>query len=252
MLCILRKTTEHSTDEELKLVDELANLFKNSSLSLQEKLVNPSIFMRRQELSMIIGNYEVFKLIREVKGSIFYFGVYHGNGLMHFANLAAALEPFNHTREVIGFDTFTGYPEISEKDKTHGKSFLSLVEGGFSSNSLEFLNELIKIYDKNRPLNHVPKIHLIKGDVGKTLPEYIAKNQHTVVSLLVLTMNLYEPTKLALTTLWPRIPKDGIVLIHTLNEEIYPGATNAVFDSLGSVKINTFPFTPNMAYIVKE
>jgi len=251
-LSILRKATERSSDEELKLVDELANLFKNSSLSLQEKLVNPSIFMRRQELSMIIGNYEVFKLIREVKGSIFYFGVYHGNGMMNFANLAAALEPFNHSREIIGFDTFTGYPEISEKDKTHGKSFHTLVEGGFSSKSLEFLNELIKIYDKNRPLNHVPKIHLVEGDISKTLPEYLAKNQHTVVSLVVLTINLYEPTKLALTTLWPRIPKGGIVIIHSLNEDYYPGATKAVFDSLGSVKINTFPFTPNMAYIVKE
>lgn len=251
-MSILKKATERASDEELELVDQLANLFKKSTLSLQEKLVNPSIFMRRQELSMLIGTYEVFKLIQNIKGSIFYFGVYHGNGLMNFANLASALEPFNHSREIVGFDTFSGYDEISDKDKTHGKSFRTLVKGGFSSNSLEFLNELIKIYDKNRPLNHVPKIHLIKGDVRKTLPEYLTKNQHTVVSLMVLTLNLYEPTKIALTSLWPRIPKGGVVIIHSLNEDYYPGATKAIFESLGTVKINTFPFTPNMAYIIKE
>lgn len=251
-MSILKKATERASDDELTLVDQLADLFKNSPLELQEKLVNPSIFIRRQELSMIIGNYEVFKLIQNIKGSIFYFGVYHGNGLMNFANLASALEPYNHSREIIGFDTFSGYPNISEKDKSHGKSFRTLVEGGFSSDSLEFLNELTKIYDKNRPLNHIPKIRLVKGDIMKTLPEFLEKNQHTVVSVVVLTINLYEPTKLVLDTLWPKIPKGGVVIIHSLNENYYPGATRAVFESIGSVKINTFPFTPNMAYIIKE
>jgi len=251
-MSILKKSTERASDDELILIDELSDLFKNSSLELQEKLVNPLIFMRRQELSKIIGNYEVFKLIQHIKGSIFYFGVYHGNGLMNFANLSAALEPFNHTREIIGFDTFSGYPKISENDKTHGKSFRTLVGGGFSSDSLESLNELIKNYDKNRPLSHVPKIRLVKGDIMKTLPKFLEKNQHTVVSLVVLTINLYEPTKLVLDTLWPKIPRGGVVIIHSLNEDYYPGATKAVFESLGSVKINTFPFTPNMAFIIKE
>ncbi len=207
--------------------------------------------MRRQELSMLIGNYEVFKLIQNIKGSIFYFGVFHGGGLMNFANLSAAIEPFNHTREIIGFDTFSGYSKISEEDKTHGKDFRTLVEGGFSSNSQEFLYELIKIYDKNRPVNHVQKIQLIKGDVKNTLPEYLSKNQHIVISLLVLTMNMYEPTKLVLETLWDRIPNGGVVVIHSLNEDYYPGATKAVFDTLGSVNIKTYPFTPNLAYIIK-
>jgi len=251
-LSILRKDTERASDKELALIDRLSKLFEKSTLSLQEKMVNPSLFMRRQELSKIIGNYESFKLIQNVKGSVFYFGVYHGNGLMNFANLSASLEPFNHTREIIGFDTFEGYPEIGDKDKTHGKKYRTLVEGGFSSNSLDLIKQLVEIYDENRPLNHVPKIKLIKGDVCKTLPEYISKNQHTVASLVVLTMNLYDPTKLVLETLWPRMPRGGVVIIHSLNEDYYPGATSAVLETLGTVKINTFPFTPNMSYIIKE
>ena len=248
----LKNFTERASEEELKLVDDLAKLFRKWPISLQEKIVNPSLFMRRQELSQILGNYEVFKLIENVKGSIFYFGVFHGAGLMNFANLTAALEPFNHTREVIGFDTFSGYPEISDKDSTHGKSFRTLVKHGFSSNSYSYLKKIIKIYDQNRPLNHVPKITLIKGDVNKTLPKFITRNQHTVPSLIVLTMNLYKPTKLVLKTLWPRMPKGGIIIIHSLNEEYYPGATQAVLDVLGEVKINTFSFTPNMAHIIKQ
>ena len=188
-----------------------------------------------------------------MKGSIFYFGVYHGAGLMNFANLSAALEPFNHTRELIGFDTFSGYPEITEKDTTHGKSFRTLVKGGFESNSRDFLEKIITLYDGNRALGHIPKISLVSGDVLETLPDYLSRNNHVVVSLLVLTMNLYEPTKLALSTLWPRMPKGAICIIHSLNEEYYPGAAGAVFDVLGSnISIDSFPFAPNLAYITKQ
>lgn len=248
----LRKATERSSEQELAWVDELADIYNKSSLSLAEKLVNPGLFMRRQELSYLLANYEIFKLVENIKGSIFYFGVYHGAGFMTFANLAAALEPYNHTREIIGFDTFAGYPLISEQDKTHGRQYETLTEGGFYSDSLELLNRLIEQYDKNRPLNHIPKAKLIKGDLCITLPEYLTKNQHTLASLVILTVNLYEPTKVALSLLWPRIPKGGIIIIHSLNEEYYPGATSALLEVIGvDYMVQTFPFAPNLAYIIK-
>ncbi len=252
-MSILIKDTERASGEELDLVDALAEVFQKCPLTLQEKLVNPGLFMRRMEMSYLLANYEIFKKIQQVKGSIFYFGVYHGAGFMTFANLSAGLEPFNHTRELIGFDTFAGYPSISEADRTHGKQFRTLVEGGFSSNNKDILEMLLRIYDKNRPLSHIRKTWLIAGDVCKTLPEFLATNQHSLASLVVLTMNLYEPTKTALSLMWPRMPKGGIVVIHSLNENYYPGAMRAVWDVVGSeVSIQTFPFAPNLAYISKE
>ena len=252
-MSILKKATEKGSDKELLEVDKLAELFKDAPLSLEEKLVNPGLFIRRQELSYILANYEIFKLIQNIKGSIFYFGVYHGAGFMTFANLSAALEPFNHTREIIGFDTFFGYPEITEEDVTPGKSFRTLEKGGYKSDSYNFLQSFFKLYDGNRSLSHIPKVKLVKGDVCQTVPDYLKKNQHTIVSLAIFTMNLYKPTKIAFKSVWSRMPKGGICVMHSLNEECYPGATRPVFEALGSnVKINTFPFAPNLAYIVKN
>lgn len=252
-MSILKKATERASDKELSDVSKLSELFKDAPLTIEEKLVNPGLFIRRQELSYILANYEIFKLIQNIKGSIFYFGVYHGAGFMIFANLSAALEPFNHTREIIGFDTFSGYPEVTEEDVTHGKSYKTLTKGGFKSDSYSFLQSLFELYDRNRPLSHIPKVKLIKGDVLQTLPHYLKKNQHTLVSLAIFTMNLYRPTKRALELVWSRMPKGGICVMHSLNEEYYPGATRSVFEVLGSdVKINTFPFAPNLAYIVKN
>ena len=251
-MTVLEKVTERAAPSELADVEELAELFENWPLTLQEKLINPGVWMRRQELSYLLANYEIFKFTQNVKGSIFYFGVFHGAGLMTFANLSAALEPFNHTREIVGFDTFQGYPEISSSDQSHGKSFRTLVPGGFTSNSREHLERLFSLYDRNRPLGHIQKTKLIEGDVCQTLPEYLSQNEHTLVSLAVLTMNLYEPTRDVLNRLWPRMPKGAVVVIHSLNEDYYPGATKAALESLGSeVSIQTFPFAPNLAYIVK-
>lgn len=252
-MAVRGKDTENASENELNDLDELSKLFEEWPITNKEKLVHLSLWMRRQELtSVVIASYEIFKLIQNVKGSIMYFGIYHGAGMMTYANLCSGLEPFNHSREIIGFDTFSGYPQITEDDITHEKSFATLVKGGFASDSYDMLQKLIKIYDRNRPLNHVPKIKIIKGNVVETLPQYLSKNQHTIVSLVVLTMNLYEPTKLVLNLLWPRMPKGAVVEIHSMNQIFYPGATKAVLDSVGiDVPIRTFPYAPNLAYIIK-
>lgn len=248
----LKNASERASDQESILIDRLASIYERCPLTQQEKILNSTIFMRRQELSYLIANYEIFKLIENIKGSIFYFGVYHGAGLMSFANLSAAFEPFNHTREIIGFDTFSGYPHIGEEDKTHGKEYTTLVEGGFCSNSLDFLQEVVEVYNANRPLGNIKKLSFIKGDICETLPHYLASNQHTIVSLAVITVNLYEPIKIILSQLWPRMPRGGVVIIRSINEEYYPGATTVLMEVLGSNQcIQTFPFAPNLAYIVK-
>lgn len=247
----LEAATERASKGELDGVIELAAAFADSPLTLEERLVNPALFMRRQELSYLLANYEIFKLIANVKGSIFYFGVFHGAGFMTFANLAAALEPYNHTREIVGFDTFSGYPEIGATDSAHGREYRTLVPGGFSSDGKESLEQIINLYDRNRPLSHIPKTKLVEGDVTDTLPAYLDANQHTVVSLTILTMNLYEPTKLALERVWPLTPRGGVAIVHSLNEDYYPGATRAVFDVIPDAEIRTFPFAPNLAYVVK-
>lgn len=247
----LEAATERAADTELDDAATLADVFAAAPIPLPERLLNPGLFMRRQELSYLLANYEVFKQIQPVKGSVFYFGVFHGAGFMTFANLAAALEPFNHTREIVGFDTFTGYPEPSDADRSHGRGYRTLVPGGFTSPGKQTLEQLIGLYDRNRPLSHIPKTKLVEGDVMDTLPAYLDANRHTVVALTVLTMNLYEPTRLAIESVWPLTPAGGAIVIHSLNEDYYPGATRALFDTVPDAAICTFPFAPNLAYLVK-
>ena len=61
------------------------------------------------------------------------------------------------------------------------------------------------------------EIELIKGDATQTIPEYVAKNPHLIISLLYLDFDIYEPTKTALEYLLPLVPKGGIVGLDEIN-----------------------------------
>ena len=69
------------------------------------------------------------------------------------------------------------------------------------------LEDSIQLYDLNRSLGHIPKIELVEGDACKTIPDYVLENEHSLISLLYLDFDLYEPTKIALETFIPRMPK---------------------------------------------
>lgn len=104
----------------------------------------------------------------------------------------------------------------------------------------------------NRFINHIPKVTLVKGDATKTIPRYIQDNPHTIVSLLYLDFDLFEPTSVALKQIVPRIPKGGIIAFDELNAENCPGETVAVIQELGvnNLKIERFPFDTYMSYVV--
>ena len=170
-----------------------------------------------------------------------------------FAKLSSLFEPANHVRKIIGFDTFDGFPTIHNKDKKKGTSS-HFKEGGLKGSSLQEIQEAVNLFDLNRPISHIPKIELIKGDITKTAPAYVQENPHLVVSLLYLDVDLYEPTKAALETFVPRMPKGSVIAFDELNAKMFPGETNAVDEVLGlkNIKIQRFPFESYVSYCVLD
>ena len=142
-------------------------------------------YASRQVLSRFLAQHELFKMILDIKGSIIECGVFRGSGLMTWAKLSAIYEPTNYHREIIGFDTFSGFPELDIKDKTENKN-IDAKKGGVFADSYDELKKVISLYDLNRFVSHIEKVKLIKGDFLKTGPEFIKKNKHIVISLLYL------------------------------------------------------------------
>lgn len=241
-----------TTDKEKNFRIELENYYENSMGSNVEKLQNFAKYVPTQDQRKYICRNEIFKKVLHVHGSIIECGVLYGGGLMTWAQLSEIYEPLNHTRNIIGFDTFSGFNEISPKDST--STAFQGKKGGLAIDTYEDLLRCIELYDRNRFLSHIKKVKLVKGDVKNTLPDYIENNPHLVVSLLWLDFDIYEPTRIALKHLVDRIPKGGIIAFDELNHEVWPGETIAVIEEVGlnNLKIKRFPFGGTLSYAVIE
>jgi len=218
------------TEAERQVGPNIERIFNECSDPVEIKLENFPKYVRRNHLKRFLAMYELFKLALPVKGSIVECGVFRGFGVMSWAKLSAMLEPENLTRRIYGFDSFAGFPTVSDKDST---PIADVEAGGLFADSKEELEALIKEYDKDRFLGHIDKVHLVKGDVVETIPRFIEQHPHLVVSLLFLDMDLYEPTKAAIEHFVPRMPKGAVIAFDELDNPMWPGETLALIESLG-------------------
>ncbi|MCA2619477.1 MULTISPECIES: TylF/MycF/NovP-related O-methyltransferase [unclassified Microcystis] len=254
----LSQLGHHSTkysQQEKSIPDDLARTFEGSGLPITQRLSTFTRHVRRQDIARFLTKWEIFKLSLPANGSIVECGVFGGGGLMSWHHFSAISEPYNHTRKVIGFDTFEGFPLLHEKDLETGSSE-HLKEGAFktSDNIINELQSLVDIHDKNRPLGHIAKVELVAGDACQTIPKYVDDNPHLLISLLYLDFDIYKPTKVAIEYLYPRVVKGGIIAFDELNCVEFPGETTALLESLDlrMVKLCRFPYDPYISYFVKE
>lgn len=231
----------------------MSSVYEKYKAPLQVKLDNFEKYVRRQCLSRFLARYELFKLQMPVKGNIIECGVHHGGGLMAWAKLSSALEPYALDRRVIGFDSFSGFPSVDALDQG-GEANEEVREGGFNTgyDTYSELVELIAEYDANRFLNQFEKVTILRGDAIETIPEFLDKNPHLLISLLFLDFDVYAPTKKALEWFWPRMAKGAILAFDELNNPWWPGETQALLECLDlkQVSIQRFSFDPNISYIV--
>ncbi len=238
------------TEAESLESQKIKEVFENNKSNLELKLENFPKYIKRQNLTRLLALYEIFKLTIEVKGSIIECGVNEGFGLMAWAKFSAIVEPINLTRRVYGFDTFEGFPEIKAEDKS--KASKHIKKGDLKAQAFNELKSLIDIYDSTRPLGHINKVSLIKGNAIDTIPLFIKENPHLLVSLLFLDFDLYEPTKCALENFVPRMPRGGIVAFDELDNPLWPGETLAMLESHSkyNFEIKRLPFDPYIGYAI--
>jgi len=238
------------TKQEQELFKEYAQYFESSALPTINKLQNFTKYVRRQDLSRFLAKNELYNLQIDIPGSIVECGTYMGGGAMSFAQLDSINCPYNHNRKVIVFDTFEGFPSISQKDDNdeiaYKKGDLATLD-----NMEDELLKSIELYDKNRPLNHISKVELVKGDATKTIPNYIKDNRHLVISLLYLDFDIYEPTKVAITNFIPRMPKGSVIAFDELNTKNFPGETLALLETIGikTLKLKKTKYDSYISYV---
>lgn len=216
------------------------------SSQLAKYVDNFAVITKRQSICHALTRIKLFEKILAVKGSIIECGVYRGGGLMWYYHLSSLLEPYAFNRKIYGFDTFRGFSSVSKKDPR------SLPKEALADSDFDFLKEMITIHDLNRPLSHLPKCELIKGDATLTIPRFKEEHPELIIALLYLDFDIYAPTKTALEQLLPLVPKGGVVAFDELNVAKWAGETEAFKEllSLNGIRLEKFTFDPYVSYFV--
>ncbi len=232
---------------------KLSKNFNKSNLSIEKKLENFPNHVHRRDVATFLNRYEIFKEILPVHGSIIECGVNLGAGLFSWLHFSSILEPYNTSRFIIGFDTFSGFKSLDKKKDKHGiytdkKNFKKFAK----RQSIEEIQDSIEIQNNTRPLNSLDKVLLVKGDATKTIPEFIKKSPHTVVSLLHIDFDIYKPTKVALKNFLPRMTKGSVIALDGTNAPDGPGETLALLESLNlnKVQIKRNSFDSFLCYLI--
>jgi len=193
--------------------------------------------------------YELYKNIINVHGSIVEFGVRWGQDLVLFELFRGMLEPFNYNRKIIGFDTFEGFPSVSEHDGNNQVGNMNVTNG-----YEKYLEKLLQIHEYNSPISQIKKYEIIKGDASKTFNEYLIKHPELIIAFVYFDFDIYQPTFDCLKSCKERLVKGSIVAFDELNHVDFPGETVAfkeIFD-LNKIKLQRFSFSPITSYFIVE
>ena len=240
------KDISRASPEEREYYKHIENYFVDGGDTVVDKLATFAKYVSRQDITKFLARYEIFKKILYVHGSIVECGVFKGQGLFTMAKISSILEPINHQRRIIGFDTFEGFPELDVKDELSTSPLCA--KGKLKSDSYMDIMKGCELYNADRALGHIPKIDVIKGNARKTIPLFLRENPHFLISLLYLDFDIYEPTLVALRNFLPRMHKGSIVVFDELNSKSFTGETEAFLEMDLHLELKRFPFEPNICY----
>jgi hypothetical protein len=226
------ETTASKT--QLASRDELQDLFLKSPLPTEDLLFNLGMYVRSSLLVKFLVMHDLYSRISHLPGAIVEFGTWWGQNLILLENLRAIHEPFNKQRTILGFDTFSGYTNITEHDKRSDV----WKENSYSTskNYKSYLQKLLEVHEGGNILGHVRNVHqLIEGDVAETAPCYFKEHPETVVALAYFDMGIYKPTKAAMEAIKPTLLPGSVILLDEFTWPESPGEAIAFKEVFGDV-----------------
>jgi len=241
-----------ASEREINNRLEFLKQYKSNPIPDNEQLANLGLFFKRQELSKILFLDEIYRQIVNVHGVIIEFGVRWGSNLVTLNNLRGIYEPYNYSRKIIGFDTFSGFPVLNNKDGKHEV----IKKGSFSvsENYEKYLLELLDYHQSESPLSHINKNFLYKGDASKTFQQYLKEHPEAIIAFAYFDFDIYEPTQKCLKLLLPHMPKGAIIGFDELTDPHFPGETVALKEvmKLRHCRLVRSKFSAIQSYIILE
>ena len=160
--------------------------------------------------------------VREISGEVAELGVFKGV-------FAAFLRQIFPDKKLYLFDTFEGFmPSQGEYDKNEFDTYL----GDFSNTSVDYALNTI---------GDVSNCIVKKGCFPDT-----AKDIEEAFCFVSLDVDLYQPTLDGLEYFYPRLSKNGFIMVHDYNSTNYRGCRQAILEFCGRYNICIVPIVDNL------
>lgn len=243
----------YGSEHEAKVRQDRYELFRECPIPDVDQLNNLGLFLNSKNLSRILFMDFIYRQIVEVMGVVFDFGTRWGQNMSLFAALRGMYEPFNRHRKIVGFDTFEGFPKISDADNKKA-SFAHKGALACTKSYEKYLEKVVALQEKDNPLSHIKKFEIRKGDACFELEQYLKENPHTIVSLAYFDFDIYEPTKKCLQLISDRLVKGSVLAFDELNDPDSPGETVALMEAWGlrNARLKRHQYTSRVSYFVVE
>lgn len=243
----------YRSEKENEIRKNFVKHFRNCPIPEDDILQNLGLFISSKNLSRFLFMDYIYRQIVDVQGVVFEFGTRWGQNLSLFSALRGIYEPFNRLRRIVGFDTFTGFPQISDKDN-RGCSIIK--KGGLAcaENYAEYLKKVMEYQEQDNPLAHIKKFDIRAGDAVVEIDRYLKEYPETIVALAYFDFDIYEPTKKCLEAIKNRVVKGSVLVFDELNDHDSPGETIALKEVFGlnNIRLKRFPYTSRVSYFVVE
>ena len=180
--------------------------------------------MKRTALARVLYLNDLYKEIIDVPGVICEFGVQWGASMSVLLNLRNMYEPFNVERMIYGFDTFTGFASVHEKDGPTSKV------GDYASidNYETTLAAILEYHESISAFQNQRKFELIKGDATLTIDTWLEDNPGATIALAIFDMDVYLPTREVLEKIKPRLTRRSVLVFDEFSHRKFPGEVQAV------------------------
>lgn len=225
----------------------LNNLLLNTHFD-GDRLRNLPLFMRQKDLAHILALSVIYQEVLSIPGYIAEFGLMYGRNFNLFHCLRECYEPLNHTRKLIGFDSFEGFLRSSKEDlpKSAPREDLHKIGAYAVPKDWELrLASILEAQEAVSHLSHLRRFEIVRGDVAETLPAFLEANPHAIFALCYLDLDLYEPTRAVLEAIAPRLTRGSILVFDEVCNPEYPGETAALEEVFGlrNIELRRLPLS---------
>jgi len=177
-------------------------------------------FIRRfnyKTVSRLLCFERLFNKISDIDGDVVECGVGNARDLVM---LACFIEQERKNRTLWGFDSFEGFPEPTQEDK----STRNPKKGEWKVMEQEMVSKILARAYIDENFIH-SGIKIVKGFFDESLPRSEVQN----IAFLHLDVDLYESYKTCLKELFPRVVRGGVILFDEYGDTVkFPGAKKAI------------------------